>query len=121
MADPLTLRPVTDEEACALYALSRSRTAEARVRDRARIGWLAHEGQRVAAIKAEVGAADGTVRRWIGRFNERGLAGLQDERRGGRPPIYTAAQVGEVVAASLTDPQELGLPEFDPVSWTGQV
>jgi transposase len=115
VAEPLTLRPLSAEEERALHALSRSRTAEARTRDRARICWLAHEGKRVAAIEAEVGVADGTVRLWIGRFNERGLAGLRDGRRGGRPPTYTAEQVGEVVAASLTAPQDLGLP-FG--SWT---
>jgi len=55
------------------------------------------------------------VRLWITRFNAEGLDGLRDRRRGGRPATYTAAQVGELIAASLTDPQDLGLP-FG--SWT---
>ena len=69
----------------------------------------------MAAIKDDVGVADGTVRLWITRFNARGLDGLRDRRRGGRPPTYTPEQVGELVAASLSDPQDLGLPF---ASWT---
>jgi transposase len=106
---------MTDAEAQALRELAHSRTAEARLRDRARICWLSHQGQRVAAIQAALGIADGTVRLWIVRFNAEGLDGLRDRRRGGRPATYTAEQVGEVVATSLTAPRELGLPF---ASWT---
>lgn len=115
MSDRLTLRPLTAEEEHALRELAQSRTAEARLRDRARICWLASQGQRVAAIKADLRIADGTVRLWITRFNADGLDGLRDRRRGGRPATYTPEQVGALVAASLTDPQELGLPF---ASWT---
>jgi len=41
------------------------------------------------------------VRKWITRFNAAGLDGLQDQRRSGRPPTYTAEQIGEVIAVSL--------------------
>lgn len=115
MSEPLTLRPMTAEEAQALRELAHSRTAEARLRDRARICWLSHQGQRVRAIQEALGVADGTVRLWITRFNAHGLDGLADRRRGGRPATYTPEQVGVVVAASLTDPQTLGLPF---ASWT---
>ena len=83
MAEILTLRAMSDEEAQALRELARSRTAEARLRDRARMCWLASQGQRVSAITAELGGADGTVRLWIGRFNALGLDGLVDRRRDG--------------------------------------
>ena len=115
MVEVLTLRAMTAEEAQLVRDLARSRTTEARLRDRARMCWLASQGLRVSAIKAELGVADGTVRLWIGRFNALGLDGLRDRRRGGRPPSYTPEQVGEVIAASLTDPQTLGLPF---ASWT---
>ncbi len=115
MVEVLTLRAMTDVEARLLRELARSRTTEARLRDRARMCWLASQGQRVSAIKAELGVADGTVRLWITRFNALGLEGLRDRRRDGRPPTYTPEAVGEVIAASLTDPQTLGLPF---ASWT---
>lgn len=111
----LTLRPMTEEETHALRVLAHSRATEARLRDRARMCWLASEGQRVSAIKAELRVADGTVRLWIRRFNAQGLEGLRDRRRDGRPTTYGPDQVGALIAASLTDPQELGLPF---ASWT---
>lgn len=115
MTEIVTLRAMTDEETSSLRELARSRTTEVRLRDRARICWLASEGQRVSAITAELGVADGTVRLWIGRFNALGVEGLRDRRRGGRPATYPPEQVGTVLAASLTDPQTLGLPF---ASWT---
>jgi len=115
VSNPLTLRVLTVEEERHLQQLAHRRTAQARLRDRARICWLSHQGQPVAAIKTALGVADGTVRLWIGRFNADGLEGLRDRQRGGRPPAYTPEQVGELIAASLTDPQDLGLP-FG--SWT---
>ena len=101
---------MTAEEAHALRELAHSRTTKARLRDRARMCWRASQWQRVSAIKTELGVPDGTVRLWIRRFNTRGLDGLRDRRRDGRPPTYTAAEVGEIITASLTDPQTLGLP-----------
>jgi transposase len=111
----LTVRPLTAAEAEAVERLARSRTAPARAVERATIVWQAHQGARAPAIARTVGVCEATVRLWLTRFNDAGLAGLQDRPRGGRPATYTAAEVGEVIAASLTDPQELGLP-FG--SWT---
>jgi transposase len=107
---PLKLRPLTAEEEAALRALARGRKAEVRLRDRARLCWLAHEGKHAPAIAAELGVAEATARTWIRRFNADGLDGLRDAGRSGRPPTYTAEEVGAVVAASLTKPAELGLP-----------
>jgi transposase len=115
VSDPLTVRTMTTEEEQALRELAHSRTAEARLRDRARICCLSGQGRSVRAITTALGVADGTVRLWITRFNEGGLAGLRDRRRGGRPATYTPEQVGDLIAASLTDPRELGLPF---ASWT---
>ena len=115
MVEILTLREMTEEEGRTLRALAHSRTTEARLRDRARMCWLASEGQHVSAIKAELGVADGTVRLWIRRFNALGLDGLRDRRRDGRPATYPPEAVGDLIAASLTDPQALGLPF---ASWT---
>ncbi len=110
-----TPRPLTLEEEEAVGRLARSRTAPARAVERARIVWLARQGRRVPAVAREVGVSEATARRWLKRFAERGLDGLADAPRAGRPPTYTPAEVGEVVAASLTKPDDLGLP-FG--SWT---
>ena len=52
------------------------------------------------------------------RFNVQGLAGLADPPRTGRPPTYTAEEIGTVIATSLTNPDGLGLPvrQLDPGS-----
>ena len=111
----LTVRPLTEAEAAAVGRLARSRTDPARAVERARIVELARRGWRVPAIAREVGVSEQTARRWLRRFGERGLDGLADAGRSGRPPTYTPEEVGAVVAASLAPPQELGLP-FG--SWT---
>jgi len=95
--------------------LVRSRTAPVRLVERARIVWLAHQGQRVPAIAAALGVSVPVVRRWVTRFNAGGVEGLADAPRSGRPTTYRAPDVGTVIATSLTDPQSLGLPF---ASWT---
>jgi transposase len=111
----LTLRPLTDEETRAIGRLAHSRTAPARAVERAQFVWQAHRGARVPAIARALGVCEATVRLWLTRFNARGVEGLRDGARAGRPPTYTAEEVGAVVAASLTDPADLGLPF---ASWT---
>lgn len=111
----LTLRPLTDEEIRVIHRLAHARTEPARTVERAQIVWRAHQGAPVPAIARALGRSDATIRLWLTRFNAQGVAGLRDGVRTGRPPTYTAEEVGEVVAASLTKPDDLGLP-FG--SWT---
>jgi transposase len=44
------------------------------------------------------------------RFNERGLKGLEEEMRSGRPPTYSAEAKRVVIRTAPTRPAELGLP-----------
>ena len=115
MPQLLRLRELTAEEERAIGRLARSRTAPVRVVERARIVDLAAHGWRAPGIAAELGVAERTVRRWVKRVTAQGVAGLEDAPRSGRPATYSPAAVGALVAASVTDPQELGLP-FG--SWT---
>ncbi len=110
-----TVRPVTADEAETCERLARSRTTPARTVERAQIVWQAHQGVRVSVIADRLAIGEATVRRWLCRFNACGLAGLADAPRSGRPATYPPQAVGELIAASLTDPDELGLP-FG--SWT---
>lgn len=115
MPKRLAVRKLTEEETGAVRRLAHSRTAAARLVERARIIWLSAQGWRVPAIAAEVGRGADTVRLWLRRFDAAGLDGLADAPRAGRPATYTPEEVGAVVAAALTDPQALGLPFGD---WT---
>src|SRR5215210_3253653 len=111
----LSLRPLTADELRVIDRLAHSRTEPARAVERAQIVWQAHRGARVPAIARALGVCEATVRLWLTRFNAGGVDGLRDGARAGRPPTYSPEEVGEVIAASLTKPDDLGLP-FG--SWT---
>jgi transposase len=111
----LFVRELTVEERGMIEGLARSRTEPARVVERARIILHSSQREQVPAIARVLNIGRKPVRVWIKRFNAAGLAGLRDEPRSGRPATYTAEQLGEVIAASLTNPRSLGLPF---ASWT---
>ena len=106
----LRIRELTDEENEEIKRLAHARTAPARQVERARMIWLSRQGWRVTAIAADLHVTAGTVRLWLKRFNAAGLEGLKDAPRSGRPATYTPEQVGEVIVAALTNPQQLALP-----------
>ena len=112
---PLRAHMMFGEEEATIERLARSRTAPARLVERARIVRSSRQGDTVAEIAETLGVCQDTVRRWIHRFDRHGVDGLQDRPRVGRPPTYSTEEVGAVVAASLTAPADLGLP-FG--SWT---
>ncbi len=89
MPKRLRVRELTEAERAEVRRLAQSRTAAARLVERARIVWLSAEGHRVAAIAEEVGCHAQTVRLWLTRFDASGLAGLQDQPRPGGPATYT--------------------------------
>ncbi len=112
---PARTRPLTADEEKVLGRLAHSRTLGAgRVR-RAQILLLSQRGFLAAEIAAELHIHERTVRRWIARFNQHGLAGLDEERRSGHPHVYSTQDVGVVLETALTKPDDLGLP-FG--SWT---
>lgn len=111
----IRLRELSTEEQQMIERLAHSRTAEARLVERARMLWHALQGLSVPAIASQLGLHAQTVRHWLKRFNALGLEGLHDLPRGGRPATYTPEQVAEVIATALTDPQMLGQPF---ASWT---
>ena len=112
---PVCLRELTTEERSAIEILARSRTAQARRVERARLIWRASRGETPPVIAEALGLDAETVRRRIRRFNVEGLAALDDHHRSGRPATYSPDEVAVVIAAALTSPRRLGLPF---ASWT---
>src|SRR5918912_42541 len=100
----LHLREMTPDEIESISRLRQSRTAPARLVERAQMIGLARQGLTAPAIAKAVGEEARTVRLWLRRFNAAGLDGLQDAPRSGRPATYTPTAVGEVLAAALTNP-----------------
>jgi len=64
-----------------------------------------------AQIAALLDCHPATVRRWIGRFNAEGLAGLADRPRPGRPPLGGRRLTGRI-AALLARPGPWTLPRI---------
>jgi len=101
---------LAEEERVALERLAHSRTAPARLVERARIVWSASQGERAPQIAERLELDPRTVRTWLNRFNEQGLPALEDRPRSGRPVTYPPEVVAEVLATSLTAPKQLGQP-----------
>ena len=106
----LRVRAVSDEEREELGRMARSRTVGAGLVRRARIVAHALEGLKAPEICARMDLCGATVRHWPERFNARGLQGLEEDVRTGRPPTYSAEDRSAVISTALTRPADLGLP-----------
>ena len=104
------VRAVNDEEREKLERMTRSRTVGAGLVRRAQIITHALEGSKAPEIGARMDLCGATVRHWLKRFNARGLPGLEEDVRSGRPPTYCAEQRSAVINAAPTRPADLGLP-----------
>jgi len=109
MRTPLCLREFTPEEQRVITKLAHSQTASARLVERAKILYLASQGQTVPQIAEAVGLNEKTVRKWFKRFEQQGLAGLEDAPRPGAPSRYTPENKARVLEAALTRPSDLNL------------
>jgi transposase len=115
MRGPLRLRPLTEEEERVIRKLAHSRTASARLVQRAKLIELGKEGQTIPQIMRQLQVSEPMVRKWWKRFEQQGLTGLEDAPRPGAPSRYTAENKARVLQAARTRPSELGLPYG---SWT---
>jgi transposase len=84
-----------------LERLTRASTAPAGLAQRARIVLLAADGVSNTAIAEQVGVSRPTVIGWRERYQAKGMAGLADEDRSGRPRTIDRAKV---IAVTLTAP-----------------
>src|SRR5262252_4649659 len=75
----LKLRQLSPEEYDTIDKCAHSRTAAARLVERARILLLAHQGHRVPALAHQLPLTAITVRTWLKRCNAAGLAALPDQ------------------------------------------
>jgi len=89
-----------------LQARAASRTAAARVVQRARIVLAAAAGRSNMEIAREVGLVRQAVGRWRERFARERLAGLDDRPRPGKPPVYGDADRLRVIETACTQAPE---------------
>lgn len=106
----IRVRAIAPDEMKHLTELARSRKRGAGLVRRAQIVLHAADGLSAPEIAATMDLCGATVRFWLKRFTERGLAGLEEGIRSGRPPTYSAEEKSTVIRTALTRPAELGLP-----------
>ena len=71
-----------------LERLSNSHSAEIRLVRRVRMILNCIEGKRIKDISAELGEQQDVIIKWRDRFKEKGIAGLYDAQRSGKPVFY---------------------------------
>src|SRR5690242_1364932 len=103
-------------ERAALSKRVRGAKTAHRDRLRAQIVLAAARGQDNALIAADLAVSVDTVRKWRGRFAARGLAGLADLPRCGRPRRISELTRAAVVALACQLPAATGVPLS---RWTG--
>jgi putative transposase len=95
---PIELEPEQREQ---LEALAASRSLPAGLVMRARLVLLSARGLSNRAIARKLDVSETTVSLWRRRFIERGLEGLHDELRPGRPRSVGDEQVAALIATTL--------------------
>ena len=113
---PAVLVTVTAAERKALKKRIRGTRTAWRDRLRAQIVLAAAMGRSTARIARDLRISQDTVRKWRGRFADRGREGLSDLPRPGRPRQISAEVRAAVVALACQLPAATGVPL---AHWTG--
>jgi transposase len=95
-----------------LTAMSRGRSEEARMVERARIVLACLQGKEIQQVAREIGTSIPTVSKWRRRFAQSGVSGLRDRARSGKPPTYDSTFRDRVLAL-LEQPPPAGLGQWD--------
>src|SRR5947207_8129826 len=100
------------EDRASLVAITKSRTAEARAVERARIILACLEGKEIQQVARELKVSIPSVSKWRRRFSLWGLRGLGDQSRSGKPVRYDTAFRNRVLAL-LEEPPPPGMSHWD--------
>lgn len=92
---------IAPEDKESLRAFLRAQHVSERARQRARALLLLGDDRPAVEVAATVGMSRAAVYAILRRYQERGLAVLQDRKRSGRPPSLDAAQVRQVMDLTL--------------------
>ena len=113
MRKAVKLRILTTEEETEIRKLAASRKAAHRLVQRAKVIVVMLDDPNLHATQA--GQQAGFSGRqsgvdWVKRFNEAGIAGLEDKPKAGRPPIHAQTVRSALIALARTKPESLGYP-----------
>ena len=98
---PVAPVELSEEAEAELTRISRSRSLPSSLVQRAQIVLACAVGASNTAVAARLGVGAATVGRWRRRYRERGLEGLHDELRPGRPRTYDDERVATVINDAL--------------------
>jgi transposase len=112
MANHTKVLDVPAADAEVLRQRVRSRSAPARVVERARIVLLASDGLAARTIAERVGCSRPTVVHWRQRYERGGLAALEDAPRSGAPRTLPHAQADILFATLDGPPKKLGVTHW---------
>lgn len=102
----------TQEERKQLEKISRGRTVEKRLAERAEIILRCLEIKSNKEIAKELHLNEHTVGKWRNSFSEKGIEGLYDKKRSGRPPICNT-KTRDTVLKRLEQPPPKGQATWD--------
>ncbi|PWQ92036.1 helix-turn-helix domain-containing protein [Leucothrix pacifica] len=91
-----------------------------RVRQRAHAILLSARGYKIPDISALLESHRDRVSAWIDRWHEKGVDGLYDQPRSGRPMIYNTDELTYFKNAVDKHPQQLGLAKADLEQYSGK-
>ena len=101
---------LSDDERAVLASLAHSYTLPYWQVTRARMVLMAADGLRNDQIAAQLQCGRDVVSQWRKRFFERGLAGLEDRPRRGRPPGFPPQVRTEVIRLACELPADSDVP-----------
>jgi len=104
---------LTGEQVAELRGVANSRDVSGAVATRARIVLWTAEGRRRKDIGALAGVSLPTVDRWVDRYAEYGLAGLEEHKRGaGREQVPARVRARVLALTRTTPPPQTGLSHW---------
>lgn len=107
-----TYLALSDEDKDYLKSLSKKRTIQAQVVDRARILLYKADGMTFQEIAEKLAISTATVRLCITKFNKGGVdAAIFDIQRSGRPSEITDDAKAWIISVACQRPTELGYPQ----------
>ena len=113
MRKAVKLRSLTTEEEAEIRRLAGSRKEPHRLVQRAKVIVAMLDDPKLYAIQAGlqagfIGVQSGVT--WVKRFNEKGMVGLEDKPKSGRPPTHDQKVRSALISLATQKPDTLGYP-----------
>lgn len=100
---------MTRPDRARLQTVLREQRGEARAYRRARLVLMLSRGASISSVARSLGTCRSRVLEWADRYRARGIQGLQDRPRSGRPAILTSLERHQVIALACRQPRSYGV------------